>query len=494
MSAADATSLTSAASAGRERERSQEPFERVSPLLRAALLIGSGGGFLLAAVLTVTQALRLPAGNWWSALVQAHGHLQLYGWAALFVIGVSFHFLPRLRGTALPLPRLVPWILGLQVGGLLLRVLAQPLLALTGTVPLLWRSVLVVSGGSEGLALVLAAAEYLLLLLRGPALSTRKAFLGIAPFISLAALALGAAAILNLVNMLQAATQAGLAPQPGDELNISLGLFGFLIPFALAVSAQSLPMYAGLEAFPRPILWPLAGGYELGLLLLCLGLGLGEGADPASAPVAWPLRFLEGPGLLLMGGVIAGFVAIFISMMRRRGRLPTHVAALSPAPEALARSYRRHTVQQNQAYGPFVALIASAYLWAFFSALLLISAGLILLWGSPLPFSLDAARHGLAMGFITLLICGIAPRMVPGFSGSRIATPQLVAATLWLGNLATVLRIFPLLLAAPLGSLWSGNPLLLSLLFGLSGPTGLATIVCLACNLWPALRNGRENV
>src|SRR5579875_1589122 len=101
MSAAGATSSAGAANAGRERERAQEPFKLVSPVLRASLLIGSGGGFLLAAVLTVTQALHLAIATWWSALVQAHGHLQLYGWAALFVIGVSFHFLPRLRGTAL---------------------------------------------------------------------------------------------------------------------------------------------------------------------------------------------------------------------------------------------------------------------------------------------------------------------------------------------------------------------------------------------------------
>ncbi|MBX5449227.1 hypothetical protein [Thermogemmatispora sp.] len=482
---ADATPLTGKVSSARANERPQEPFRLVAPLLRAALLIGSGGGFLLAALLTIMQALALPVGSWRSALVQAHGHLQLYGWAALFVMGVSFHFLPRLRGSALPLPRLVPWILGLQVAGLLLRALAQPLLSLTGT-GLLWRSALIVSGSSEGLALLLASSEYFLLLWRGPALSTRKAFLSIAPLISLAALSLAAAACLNAINMLQAATQSGLVLQPGDDLNVSLGLFGFLIPFALAVSAQSLPMYAGLEAFPRRILWPLASIYWLGLLLLGLGLGLANGDDPARL-TNWPLRFLEGPGLLLIGSVIASFVTIFINMMRRRGRLPAHVAALSPSPEALARAYRRHTAQQEQTYGPFVAIIASAYLWALFSALLLIGNGLTLLGGQALPFSLDAGRHSLAMGFITLLICGIAPRMVPGFSGGQIASPRLVTATLWLGNLASLLRVLPLLLAPSLITLWPASGLFLNLLFGLSGPLGLATVLCLARNLWPAL-------
>jgi hypothetical protein len=296
------------------------------------------------------------------------------------------------------------------------------------------------------------------------------------------------ATILNLANMLQAAATGGLAPQPGDDLNVSLGLFGFLVPFALAVSAQSLPMYAGLEAFPRRILWPLAGAYWLGLLLLCLGLALGGEGNPVAFPSIWATRFLEGPGLLLIGSVIASFVTVFISMMRRRGRLPAHVAALSPAPEALARSYRRHTAQQSRTYGPFVALIASAYLWACFSALLLILAGLFVLGRGAAPFGLDAPRHGLAMGFITLLICGIAPRMVPGFSGGAIASPRLVAATLWLGNLASALRVLPLLLGGALTSLWPASSWLVSLLFGLSGPLGLATVVCLAGNLWPALR------
>src|SRR6266568_2872334 len=102
-------------------ERKQEPFWRVAPMLKVALLMGAGGGFVLASVLTLASAFSVPAGVWWEAVVQAHGHLQLYGWAGLFVLGVAFHFLPRLRGTPLALPRFVPWIIGFQVIGLLFR-------------------------------------------------------------------------------------------------------------------------------------------------------------------------------------------------------------------------------------------------------------------------------------------------------------------------------------------------------------------------------------
>src|SRR5450759_5165013 len=106
-------------------------FKQVAPILGAALLIGTCGGFALATVLTLTPILGFVTGPWWLAVAQAHGHLQLYGWAGLFVIGVALHFVPRLRGNPLALPRLVPWLLRALVVGLLLRALCQPLATLS---------------------------------------------------------------------------------------------------------------------------------------------------------------------------------------------------------------------------------------------------------------------------------------------------------------------------------------------------------------------------
>src|SRR5215469_6592867 len=116
-----------------EEIHKQEQFSRVAPLLKTALLMGAGGGFLLATILTVTYALSIPLGAGWEALAQAHGHLQLYGWAGLFVLGVALHFLPRLRGTPLVGARLVPWLLGILSISLVLRAISQPVLSLYPT-------------------------------------------------------------------------------------------------------------------------------------------------------------------------------------------------------------------------------------------------------------------------------------------------------------------------------------------------------------------------
>ena len=70
-----------------QRKPSQEQFTRVAPILGAALLLGTGGGFVLASILTLSSAFHTPLGPWWLAVAQAHGHLQLYGWVGLFVLG-----------------------------------------------------------------------------------------------------------------------------------------------------------------------------------------------------------------------------------------------------------------------------------------------------------------------------------------------------------------------------------------------------------------------
>ncbi len=461
-----------------EEIHKQQPFTRVAPLLKTALLMGACGGFLLAAILTTTYALSLPLGAWWEALAQAHGHLQLYGWAGLFVLGVALHFLPRLRGTPLAGARLVPWLLGILIVSLVSRAISQPALSLYPTIA--WRIGLVSSGVFEVVAYACALLIIVLTALSGPRPTTRPAYWSVLPFFAGAFCSLGIASIVNLVNLIQAAQESGLVPSTGDTLNVTLGLFGFLVPLALAMSARSLPLYAGLDGFPRRVLWPLAGVYFAGLMLLCVGV------DGGPLPSPW-IGTLDGLGMALLGGVVLLFVGIFLSLIRRRGQLPERVAKLAPQPQTVAQTYQRYVKKEQTNYGPFVALVASAYLWAMLGALLLLIDGCsVLATGSELV-AFDAVRHAFAIGFIALLICGIAPRMLPSFSGGEIVSPSLVSATLWLGNAAAVLRVGSILFA-PLIAGTQGFAID-TFLFSLSGPFGLALAICLLTNLWPVLRS-----
>jgi uncharacterized protein involved in response to NO len=466
-----------------EEMHKQEPFTRVASLLKTALLMGAGGGFLLATILTVTYVLSIPLGAWWEALAQAHGHLQVYGWAGLFVLGVALHFLPRLHGTPLAGARLVPWLLGILIVSLVSRAISQPLLSIYPTNA--WRIGLVSSGVFEVVAYACALSILVLTALSGPRPTTRPAYWSVLPFFAGAFCSLGIAGIVNLVNLIQTAQASGLVPSTGDTLNVTLGLFGFLVPVALAMSARSLPMYAGLDGFPRRMLWPLAGVYFAGLLLLCVGI------DGGPLPSPWA-GILDGLAMVLLGGVVLLFVGIFLSLMRKRGHVPERVAKLAPQPQTLAQTYQKQVKEEHTHYGPFVGLVASAYLWAMLGALLLLLDGCSLLAAGSELVAFDAVRHAFAIGFIALLICGIAPRMLPSFSGGEIVSPSLVSTTLWLGNAAAALRVGSLLFT-PLFAGTRGFAID-TFLFSLSGPCGLALAICLAINLWPTLRSSPRHV
>jgi len=196
--------------------------------------------------------------------------------------------------------------------------------------------------------------------------------------------------------------------------------------------------------------------------------------------------------MVLLGGVVLLFVGIFLNLMRRRGQLPERVAKLAPSPETLAQTYQKQVKEEQTHYGPFVGLVASAYLWAMLGTLLLLLDGYSLLATGSEVVAFDAVRHAFAIGFIALLICGIAPRMLSSFSGGKIVSPALVSATLWLGNTAAVLRVGSILFAP----LFAGTQGLatVTFLFSLSGPCGLALAICLAINLWPTLRSSARHV
>ncbi len=456
----------------------QEPFQRVAPVLRAALIIGASGGFVLAAVLTVTEATGANLGVLWSALVQAHGHLQLYGWAGLFVIGVALHFMPRLRGAPLAAAHLVHWMLGALVVSLLLRVVAAPLVAVNGAG--IWRAGLIASGALECVGI-----GALLFMLIATARSCRRLGssmpeLTIAPLVVAAFAALGVAAVVNAVNMVRAAgTPLGIVTSSGDELNVTLGLFGFLVPMTLAMSVQMLPMYAGIALFPKRIILPSVIVYVGGLALLVLG-------TIASSQIGTWASLAASGGTVLVGLVLVAYVALFVWLMRaRRRRSPGATAGANPHGTRKQRLGRVSTLPL--AYGPFVLLVASAYTWALVGGVsMLINGGVGIVGGTP-PIDPDAVRHSITVGYVALLICGVSPRMVPGFSHGRIASPKLVRATLWLGNSAALLRVGALLVAPTLAGAGAWAYQVDQAAFGLSGPLGLLLAVALAVNLWPAL-------
>lgn len=457
---------------------SSSPRRVHEPYVFAALAIALTAGFGFAAILVAALALHWSPGTWWVATVQAHGHAQLFGWAGLFVLGVGLYFLPRLRGTVLAHASLAPWALAAFVAGIALRTLCQPLLGILGaqeTRQSLWGAV-----GRSGLALsglfeLVGAALVVFMLIssfrRAAPLSPAAPILPVRPYLALAILSFVTAYLLNAALGIITALRGGyLFESPLDDALTHILIMGFILPVAFALSVRNLPLFMRLAFPPKRALPFIFTSYITGFILRLVGYGIEQ---PFSSPIS-------GLGMLVEGAAILAFIWEFDVPLRRKQ--PWTVSRTPPPPGYVeTRRPTRARYPDYGEYGRFELLILSAFVWLAFAAFAELVNGAVLVLGSSALLNPDIERHSITLGFITLLIFGMAVRMLPGFSGKRqVASTQLVLATFWLGTIATVFRVAPLLAPGVPGA---------DIALGSSGAIGWLAVACLSVNLWLTFRS-----
>jgi uncharacterized protein involved in response to NO len=437
------------------------------PFVWAAVVLALLAGFGLG-----TALFYLPPGVERVVAAQAHGHVQVFGWAGLLVLGVGLHFLPRLRGGHLAAPGLAPWVLGLYATGLALRALTQPLAPYA---PALW-PLLPLSGALELAGATLAVGMLLATMWHGPALAERSALAPVVPYLALAFGSFWVALALNLVGLAALAPPAGgvawapLVGGPEQPLLVHLGLVGFLVPICLAVSVRTFPLYLRVRV-------PATRGLGLAFALLVAGLALRLAAVLGGWLVA------ESGGWLLEGcALLVAAWALDVPVVRSR-------AGVLAETQRRAAAYGTPPRSPPPLSGELLAaewLLRTAYAWLVVVAALMVAGGLALLVGAAPP-PLDAERHALGAGFVTLLIFGMGVRLLPGFVGrGHVASSRLAWLTLWLGNAAALLRVVPLLVAWLLGASAGGGAFQHTM--GLAGALDLIAVACFGWNLWRTLR------
>ncbi|HEX5501803.1 MAG TPA: hypothetical protein VFW96_04235, partial [Thermomicrobiales bacterium] len=259
------------------------------------------------------------------------------------------------------------------------------------------------AGASVALALLW------LTLHEGPPRGPRAGLRAVLPFLVAAFGGLWLALAVNVAGVWGA--DGGVVDGRLDRLTVELAYYLFLIPVAVTMSARTFPLY-----FRTP---PPSGAVpRAGLVCLVAGLAARVAGELAGAAVAAAL------GQLGLAVALACFVAGLGVFAPAR---PVPRGALPLARDPL----RLHAL--------------AAYGWLVVTALLLLDNAATLI-GAP-AVSADAERHALGAGFVTLLILGVAARMLPGFARRPLRSLALVWATLALGNLAALLRVGPLLLA-----------------------------------------------
>lgn len=321
--------------------------------------------------------------------VNAHGHAQIFGWVGLFVMGFAYQAFPRFKHTTLALPSLAWASLGLMLVGIVGRSLGQPLassLSGAGLVAVLsaWLEVLAVAlfvvvilatwrASGKGLALydyyILAALTWF---------TVQAVFEAVYLYATLAA-----ASRQDLIALV--ATWQG----PLRDIQIH----GFALLIILGVSQRLLPSMFGFPApNPRVSLGALIG-INLAVVGEVVALVMMRGA-PGPWAGLWLASIL----------VLTGSVALLV----------WNLGVFRPVAEA-DRSLK---------------FLRAAYSWLLLSLvlLLLVPVYQFALLPSFAPSSEatrigfshayhGAIRHAITVGFISLMIMGVAARVVPTLNG-----------------------------------------------------------------------------
>ena len=448
-----------------------------------ALAVAIFGGFALAGHLAFLIGFNQSLGDGFASHIQIHGHLQLIGWAGLFIIGISLHFIPRLSSVPISQPQWIPrllWFIGI---GLLLRFISHPILPYLNNgfffMVLSW--ITVASGFLEwyGVLIYLALIASTIF---GISREDRKPpLMAVRPYFGMMLLGFFLYATIHAVLLLQMGWRGNVVVgQAWNEVSIHIFIDLVLLPVAFGLSIRMFPLYLRLPAVDWPVR-RVAYVYLIGFL--------------CQISKILPINFLShiggyisSVGMLIKAAVIL-YIVWKLDVLTRIQEPAIGHRDLQSSPD---HRQTRRTTPDHREFGRFEWHIYAAYGWLVFGALAEMLVGGFGIFQAPFAIGTDVIRHIYLLGFITNLIMGMAVRMVPGFlKKRRIASTKLIDGTFWLINIAVIGRVLPLLLPLTLSDVPEGIDTIAQAAFGLSGILGLLATICFAINLWKTTHSMR---
>jgi uncharacterized protein involved in response to NO len=355
------------------------------------------GGLLLALLLSLAHVLDWNWGTRWTALAQAHGHLQLLGWAGLFIFGMGYRLVPRMSGTSLQLPWLALPSGALLVAGLTLRPFAQTWVDARGL-----RALLPLSSALELLA-VLAFAAIVFATLR----ARKRAPASLLFFASGTAWLVTALTLQTIWLADLTRDRTPLVPLLRDDALVTVLMLGFVLGFIHAVALRTMPTFYARAVPGYPAVAPLWAGLNGGVALFLFGR---LWQDYGGSRETWPVNL--GLALAAAALVAGAWLTGGVQGVAVRLRPSSRVNAL------------------------FLRSMALWLLGAGGYLMFLSLRGLV--EDEPIAFTdLDAVRHMLALGVITMIIAGMASLITPVMAAQRYGG----VAARWLVWVAALLNV-----------------------------------------------------
>jgi len=326
---------------------------------------------------------------------QIHGHAQVLGFAALFLMGIAYHALPRILGIGALRSASARPAFWMMFAGVILRNIGQPLGFYS-----IGRVLSLVSAGLEAVSVLLFARFVFALLARVRAGKYDPSdpilrFVRWGTIFFVAAIAFVAAQGVWLAGHIETA-----APGSLTEPFYFAALYGFLLAWIYGFGNRVVSMFLGVG--------PAARGTPEATLALQIGALPLFLASYIPGIALRPALFLRDSGLAL--------------------------AALSALVYLAGNGFlwRRAAFPAMRAPGAPTAAIRCAFgclgLWALLELAAVVLSRVTAIPAQNLWWS-DAARHLFTVGFLTLLIVGMSLRILPVFSGKPLWSPRLAYVT-----------------------------------------------------------------
>ena len=366
--------------------------------------------------------------------VWAHAYVQVFGFMALFIMGVAAHVLPRFVGGALQYLPLVRWSFWLQVTGVV--TIACGFFHGPPFIRPLW-----IAGSAF---LVLSTAFFAAIVLK----TLANGVPGKEPFRRWVA----AGAVWLLISAGLALAAAVADEVAWHRVVWMAALVGFTSSWIFGVGSRILPIFLG--CIPR---WPRLDGavfiaYEAGAVAWVCGAWPDQGSPGLDAA-----RLVGALLLVTSVAVYTASIGLF-APLRQTGGLR------SP-----------HDGWQRYVFG--------AWTWLFVS--LLAGPGWtvarLMIGGNESLLLLDISRHALAFGFAAQMVLGVASRVVPNFTGKPLWSPRARDAAFYLLNASMLFRAIELPIA--FGYAVDAWPYI-----ALAGPLGVAAMVLFSANIVMTVR------
>src|SRR5574337_1289775 len=95
--------------------------------IKTAIILTLTVGVTFGAIILSYIAIKSKFNSIYYALIQAHGHAQIYGWVGLCIMGFALYIIPRVKNTELKHRKLANICYGFIIVGISLRTIVQPI-------------------------------------------------------------------------------------------------------------------------------------------------------------------------------------------------------------------------------------------------------------------------------------------------------------------------------------------------------------------------------